>query len=153
MLKHKLKCALEIFFFSFPFLSLLTHVCCLYKSEDLRIKGGAVLNSFHHLFKVTIGQQKILTLIHWYWKDKLIAFRGNVQFKESKRLSENCRFTGSLYVTHGRPPGHHFLSVDNTLPSPCTASSQAFSVNAFRGRFRDENSLGSRDPKRSGQAQ
>ena len=107
MLKHKLKCALEIFFFSFSFLSLLIHVCCLYKSEDLRIKGGAVLNSFHHLFKVTIGQQKILTLIHWYWKDKLIAFRGNVQFKESKRLSENCRFTGSLYVTHVRPPHRH----------------------------------------------
>ena len=36
------------------------------------------------------------------------------------------------------------------LPSPCTASFQAYSVNAFRRRIRDEHSIGPRDPKSIG---
>ena len=48
----------------------------------------------------------------------------------------------------------------NTSPSPCTAFSQAFSVNSLRWRIRGEragkaltSSLGPRDPKRFGRAE
>ena len=40
----------------FTFLSLLTLVHCLFISDDLRINGGALPNSFHvSLIKITIG--------------------------------------------------------------------------------------------------
>ena len=44
-------------------------------------------------------------------------------------------------------------TVDIAMPSPCTASSQAFSVKAFRWRVWEKNSLRPRDPKRISRAE
>ena len=42
---------------------------------------------------------------------------------------------------------------DITMPSPCSASSHAISVKAFRWRIWEKNSLGPRDPERINRAE
>ena len=103
-------------------------------------------------FKILWPGGPLLDHLTNHWKQRVPLKTTNHMLLCLSALSPLKTFQSDIwYVDSAVPEGN----VDGKLSSPSTASFQAFSVNAFRWRIRDErpgdkNSLPPRDPKRIG---